>query len=44
MFDRWHRSNIVIPQIDLKDIFQENPNFNNYRKICPEHQNHPEYT
>jgi len=21
MFDRWHRSNNIIPQIDLKDIF-----------------------
>jgi hypothetical protein len=44
MFERWHKSNRNIPQVDLKDIFEENPNFNNSKKSSPDHQHHPEYT
>lgn len=44
MLERWHRSNNLLPQIDLKDIVEENPTFNNGKKTCPEHQHHPEFT
>ena len=36
MYERWHRSNRHIPQVDMKDIFEENPNFNKGKKSCPE--------
>lgn len=44
MFERWHRANNILPQIDVKDIVEENPNFNCNKKTCPDHQHHPEYT
>ena len=44
MHERWHKSNNLMPQIDIKDIVEENPNFNQGKKTCPEHQHHPEYT
>jgi len=30
--------------LDKKDILNENPVFNNGKKISPEHQHHPEFT
>lgn len=44
MQERWHRSNNLLPQIDMKDIVEENPTFNHGKKTCPEHQHHPEFT
>ena len=44
MFERWHKANRHIPQVDRKNIFEENPNFNKNKKTCPANQHHPEYT
>ena len=44
MFERWHRSNEDLPAADREDIMQENPLFNNGKKVSPDHQHHPEFT
>jgi len=44
MHERWHRSNMNLPEVDIQDIMDENPMFNNNKKVCPEHQHHPEFT
>ena len=37
MHERWHKANMVLPECDIKDIMEENPNFNAGKKISPEH-------
>lgn len=44
MHDRWILSNSKLPLTDQKDIFDENPIFNNGKKGSPDHQHHPEFT
>lgn len=44
MHERWHKANAGIPDIDKKDIVEENPVFNTLRKCAPSHQHHPEFT
>lgn len=44
MHERWHKANAGIPDIDKKDIVEENPVFNPQRKCGPSHQHHPEFT
>ena len=44
MHERWHRANIGLPEIDQKDIQEENPHFNHGKKVSPDHQHHPEFT
>ena len=36
MYERWHRANRNIPQVDMKDIFEENPLFNKGKKSSPD--------
>lgn len=33
-----------LPECDIKDIMDENPRFNQGKKVSPEHQHHPEFT
>lgn len=44
MHQRWNLANEKIPSIDKGDILEENPVFNNGKKVSPEHQHHPEFT
>lgn len=44
MHERWHKSNMNLPEPDIQDIMEENPIFNNGKKQSPEHQHHPEFT
>ena len=45
MHERWHMANVGIPDIDKKDIVEENPVFNKLRKCgSKKHQHHPEFT
>ena len=44
MHDRWLKSLKAIPEVDRKDIMEENPSFNNGATSCPRHQHHPEFT
>jgi hypothetical protein len=44
MHERWHKANAGLPDIDKKDIVEENPVFNQLRKCAPGHQHHPEFT
>lgn len=44
MYERWHKSNFALPDVDKQDIQEENPLFNNGKKVSPEHQHHPEFT
>ena len=44
MFERWHRSNKYLPEIDKVDIREEHPLFNHGQKSKPENQCFPEYS
>jgi len=44
MHDRWQKANANIPEVDQKDILEENPVFNSGKKKSPEHQHHPEFS
>jgi len=44
MQERWHRSNINLPQPDQTDILEENPYFNKNKQVVNKHQHHPEFT
>jgi hypothetical protein len=44
MHERWQKSNMNLPEVDVKDIMEENPIFNSNKKVSPEHQHHPEFT
>jgi len=35
MHERWHRSNMILPEVDVQDIMDENPMFNNGKKVSP---------
>jgi hypothetical protein len=43
MNERWVQSNQALPDVDITDILQENPCFNNNKKVQFKHQAHPEY-
>lgn len=44
MHERWLKSLKAIPEVDRKDIMDENPHFNNGVRTCPKHQHNPEFT
>ena len=45
MYERWHKANAGIPDIDKKDIVEENPVFNKQMRVDSRpHQHHPEFT
>lgn len=44
MHERWLKSLKAIPEVDRKDIMEENPFFNNGAMTTPKHQHHPEFT
>ena len=45
MLERWTKANaLTIPQLDCKDILEENPNFTLNKKKTVPLQPHPEYT
>lgn len=44
MQDRWLKSLKAIPEIDRKDVMEENPNINGGFILEKRHQHHPEFT
>ena len=44
MKERWLRANILIPEMDQKDIIEESPIINPAKNNMPKHQHHPEFS
>lgn len=44
MHERWHKCCMNLPEVDIQDVMDENPWFNNGKKVSPDRQHHPEFT